>query len=131
MADFLYIDYLRAMLYLFSIYNIISSSIASMRDNKRLFCVHMAISFVLFMNFLGIIFIRILGIEWLDTVIFEYSVTIVLVVLNVLVWIRLYYQSGIEKRSSIVSPELETILSSASGYDNKNLSEIAANANLV
>lgn len=118
-------------MYLFSIYNIISSGIVTMRENRRLFCIHMVVSFILFINFLGIIFIRVLGIEWLDMVLFEYGITTALLVLNILIWIRLYHQKEIRKHSYL-SSDLEKMLDSVSDkYDDNTLSKIAANADFA
>ena len=88
-TDFTYVDYLRAMLYLFTIYSIVGNGIVYWRRSRKLFFIHLLVALLLFANFIGVIFVRILGIVWLETIIFEYAVTLILVLLNFLIWIRL------------------------------------------
>ena len=64
-------------------------------------------------------------------VLFEYGITTALLVLNILIWIRLYHQKEIRKHSYL-SSDLEKMLDSVSDkYDDNTLSKIAANADFA
>ena len=89
--NILFIDYLRAMLYLFSIYNIVNIGIAYYKVDKRLFIVHILGALLLFINFLGLVFVNLLGLEWFRDILFDYGMTTVLVFINIFAFQRLYY----------------------------------------
>jgi len=117
-----YVTYLRAMLYLFSVYNVASVGIVHWKSQKRLFWIHMTLACLLLLNFLGIMLIKILGMQFFDAIIFDYGMTFVLIVFNVLVWGRLYSRDkvGDVKESSkklIEELHIDNIDNSTSLFD--------------
>jgi len=97
MNEFLW--YFRAILYLFSVYNVISIGIVRFQEKKSLFWIHMSVAALLFLNFLAIMLVRVFRLDFLETIIFDYAITFVLIILNVLVWGRLYYN---DKKDNVI-----------------------------
>jgi len=97
MNEFLW--YFRAILYLFSVYNVVSIGIVRFQERKSLFWIHMSVAALLFLNFLAIMLVRIFHFDFFETIIFDYAITFVLIILNVLVWGRLYYN---DKKDNVI-----------------------------
>jgi len=120
--NILFIDYLRAMLYLFSIYNIVNIGIAYYKVDKRLFIVHILGALLLFINFLGLVFVNLLGLEWFGDILFDYGMTTVLVFINIFAFQRLYYlfsKKNYYKKSNIFLQKI-----SDDAKNNNNLYDI-------
>jgi len=120
----LLVDYLRAMLYLFSIYNIISISIIYWKSNKRLFIIHIIAGIILLLNFIRLIFVHLLFMQWLETIIFDYGMTLALFVLNIFIWRKIYstnIKNNIEKNSNNL---LEKINIEHDSENDRNLYDI-------
>ena len=118
----MYANFLRIMLYLFTIYSVVSASIMYMKSNKNLFFVHISVSILLLLNLIGVVFIRVLGIYSLDTIIFGYGTTVILLILNFLIWKRFYFTSkSTEKKENDLLSKLNI-----DDFDgSRNLLEIA------
>jgi len=120
--NILFIDYLRAMSYLFSIYNIVNIGIAYYKVDKRLFIVHILGALLLFINFLGLVFVNLLGLEWFGDILFDYGMTTVLVFINIFAFQRLYYlfsKKNYYKKSNIFLQKI-----SDDAKNNNNLYDI-------
>jgi len=120
----LLVDYLRAMLYLFSIYNIISISIIYWKSNKRLFIIHIIAGIILLLNFIRLIFVHLLFMQWLETIIFDYGMTLALFALNIFAWRKIYstnIKNNIEKNSNNL---LEKINIEHDSENDRNLYDI-------
>jgi len=120
----LLVDYLRAMLYLFSIYNIISISIIYWKSNKRLFIIHIIAGIILLLNFIRLVFVHLLFMQWLETIIFDYGMTLALFALNIFAWRKIYstnIKNNIEKNSNNL---LEKINIEHDSENDRNLYDI-------
>lgn len=112
--------YLRAILYLFSVYNVVSIGIVRFQERKSLFWIHMSVATLLFLNFIAILLVRIFKFAVFEAIIFDYGVNFVLIVLNILAWGRLYFS---RERENIVKNSSEFLKNlNLEDIDNKEIS---------
>lgn len=122
----LLVNYFKIMLYLFSIYNILSIAILYWQKDIKLFFLHIGVAVFLIVNLLGVIFVRLLGFQGVDIILYGYAMPFVLLMLNIFIWNKSYstlrFQKKYEKENNA---KLREIISKSGSFENKTLHDIA------